>query len=129
MSLQIKRENKNIYFQNKPNKDLKKNQQPSSLISDDFSCRYVSISSHSLSLSVHLCEVEILSSIDKELDRAQCGDDVDKGTVLVEGMCLASSKAGVSMSHMEAVNFCEERGLSLLHKQSNEYEKVYDVVK
>ena len=84
---------------------------------------------YNLPSPLYLCEVEVLSPGAAQIALAQCGASVEKGLMVFNNMCLFINEEGKEMTFNEGKNFCEEKGMGLLHKKTENIVPVYEFVK
>ena len=89
----------------------------------------MSISAYNLPSPLYLCEVEVLSPAAAQIALAHCGASVEKGIMVFNNMCLFINEEGKEMTFNEGKNFCEEKGMGLLHKKTENVVPVYKFVK
>ena len=91
----------------------------------------MSISAHSLSSPLYLCEVEVLTPVAGQVDIHQCKRNLvsGDGVIVYNNMCVFLNIEGRKMTFKEGSKFCQEKGFSLLNKQTEKDAAVYDFVK
>ena len=90
----------------------------------------MSISAHSLSSPLHLCEVEVLSPVADHVDLTQCGEEVGlyEGATVYQNTCMIL-QANQKMNFSDGLSFCQKRGMVLLHNQTENDSLAYEFVK
>ena len=93
-------------------------------------CRFVSISASSIKSPLYLCEVEVLSPLVEHVALAQCGDGAgqDQGVIVYSNTCLVV-QAKQKMDFIEGQQFCREKGMVLLHNETQADSLAYEFVK
>ena len=90
----------------------------------------MSISAHSISSPLYLCEVEVLSPVTDHIDLAQCGDEagqLEDVTVYSNTCMVLQAKQKMNFSH--GLEFCQKKRMAVLHNMTVEDALAYDFVK
>ena len=90
----------------------------------------MSISAHSLSSPLYLCEVEVMSPAADHVALAQCGEGAgqEDGATVYRNTCMLL-QAEHKMNFSEGLEFCQKKGMVLLHNQTELDAPAYEFVK